>query len=94
MDLSWIEVKQYTFKESKMDEVLWFQTFNPCCFQVHLVTCSAFLSSANKYEFLDMGYVSSDLLLYLTGDMFFVHINAEIKTKEETRGSRVTKNYY
>uniref|UniRef100_A0AAR2J6X6 RING finger protein 207 n=1 Tax=Pygocentrus nattereri TaxID=42514 RepID=A0AAR2J6X6_PYGNA len=24
--------------------------------QVHLVTCSAFLSSANKYEFLDMGY--------------------------------------
>ncbi|XP_067243335.1 RING finger protein 207 isoform X4 [Chanodichthys erythropterus] len=24
--------------------------------QVHLVTCSAFLGSANKYEFLDMGY--------------------------------------
>ncbi|XP_007228559.3 RING finger protein 207 isoform X1 [Astyanax mexicanus] len=24
--------------------------------QVHLVRCSAFLSSANKYEFLDMGY--------------------------------------
>ncbi|XP_048873023.1 RING finger protein 207 isoform X1 [Brienomyrus brachyistius] len=24
--------------------------------QVHLVTCSAFLSSANKFEFLDMGY--------------------------------------
>lgn len=27
--------------------------------QVHLVTCSAFLSSANKAEFLDLGYVSS-----------------------------------
>lgn len=27
--------------------------------QVHLVTCSAFLSSANKFEFLDLGYVSS-----------------------------------
>ena len=26
--------------------------------QVHLVTCSAFLSSANKAEFLDLGYVS------------------------------------
>jgi len=28
--------------------------------QVHLVTCSAFLSSANKFEFLDMGYVSKE----------------------------------
>uniref|UniRef100_A0A8C5D474 RING finger protein 207 n=1 Tax=Gouania willdenowi TaxID=441366 RepID=A0A8C5D474_GOUWI len=31
-----------------------------CCLfnslQVHLVTCSAFLGSANKFEFLDMGY--------------------------------------
>uniref|UniRef100_A0A8C4S1S2 RING finger protein 207 n=1 Tax=Erpetoichthys calabaricus TaxID=27687 RepID=A0A8C4S1S2_ERPCA len=27
--------------------------------QVHLVTCSAFLSSANKFEFLDLGYVST-----------------------------------
>lgn len=33
-------------------------TFDSSCLQVHLVTCSAFLSSANKYEFLDMGYVS------------------------------------
>ncbi|XP_030634488.1 RING finger protein 207 [Chanos chanos] len=30
--------------------------------QVHLVTCSAFLSSANKYEFLDMGYQLMDRL--------------------------------
>lgn len=30
----------------------------PPCAQVHLVTCSAFLSSANKAEFLDLGYVS------------------------------------
>lgn len=30
----------------------------PPCVQVHLVTCSAFLSSANKAEFLDLGYVS------------------------------------
>ncbi|NXL27633.1 RN207 protein, partial [Glaucidium brasilianum] len=28
----------------------------PPCTQVHLVTCSAFLSSANKAEFLDLGY--------------------------------------
>ncbi|XP_036600248.1 RING finger protein 207 isoform X2 [Trichosurus vulpecula] len=28
--------------------------------QVHLVTCSAFLSSANKAEFLDLGYITSD----------------------------------
>lgn len=32
--------------------------FNLWCSKVHLVTCSAFLSSANKFEFLDMGYVS------------------------------------
>uniref|UniRef100_A0A673MA00 RING finger protein 207 n=1 Tax=Sinocyclocheilus rhinocerous TaxID=307959 RepID=A0A673MA00_9TELE len=31
--------------------------------QVHLVNCSAFLSSANKYEFLDMGYVSRSIYL-------------------------------
>ncbi|XP_016422256.1 RING finger protein 207-like [Sinocyclocheilus rhinocerous] len=30
--------------------------------QVHLVNCSAFLSSANKYEFLDMGYQLMDRL--------------------------------
>uniref|UniRef100_A0A671NXP5 RING finger protein 207 n=1 Tax=Sinocyclocheilus anshuiensis TaxID=1608454 RepID=A0A671NXP5_9TELE len=30
--------------------------------QVHLVTCSAFLSSANKYDFLDMGYQLMDRL--------------------------------
>lgn len=34
-------------------------TFNLWWFQVHLVTCSAFLGSANKFEFLDMGYVST-----------------------------------
>ncbi|CAB1353651.1 unnamed protein product [Coregonus sp. 'balchen'] len=28
--------------------------------QVHLVTCSAFLSSANKFECLDMGYINTD----------------------------------
>ncbi|CAB1329487.1 unnamed protein product [Coregonus sp. 'balchen'] len=28
--------------------------------QVHLVTCSAFLSSANKFEFLDMGYINTE----------------------------------
>ncbi|KAL7978576.1 hypothetical protein Chor_005558, partial [Crotalus horridus] len=28
--------------------------------QVHLVTCSAFLSSANKAEFLDLGYINSE----------------------------------
>uniref|UniRef100_A0A8C1J633 RING finger protein 207 n=2 Tax=Cyprinus carpio TaxID=7962 RepID=A0A8C1J633_CYPCA len=30
--------------------------------QVHLVNCSTFLSSANKYEFLDMGYQLMDRL--------------------------------
>ncbi|XP_030363721.1 RING finger protein 207 isoform X2 [Strigops habroptila] len=31
--------------------------------QVHLVTCSAFLSSANKAEFLDLGYVSGGITM-------------------------------
>lgn len=45
------EEKERTFKEQLSHLAALLPTL-----QVHLVTCSAFLSSANKFEFLDMGY--------------------------------------
>lgn len=50
------------------DSVYLIQSF---LLQVHLVTCSAFLSSANKFEFLDMGYVSR---------LFFPSGNSHLKS--------------
>ncbi|XP_056887195.1 RING finger protein 207 isoform X2 [Takifugu flavidus] len=47
---------QHEEKENALKEQLSHLTVLLPTLQVHLVTCSAFLSSANKYEFLDMGY--------------------------------------
>ncbi|RVE72525.1 hypothetical protein OJAV_G00038860 [Oryzias javanicus] len=47
---------QHEEKERALKEQLSHLTALLPTLQVHLVTCSAFLSSANKYEFLDMGY--------------------------------------
>ncbi|KAM4587463.1 RING finger protein 207 isoform 2-T3 [Odontesthes bonariensis] len=47
---------QHEEKEKALKEQLSHLTALLPTLQVHLVTCSAFLSSANKYEFLDMGY--------------------------------------
>uniref|UniRef100_A0A3P8NJ27 RING finger protein 207 n=1 Tax=Astatotilapia calliptera TaxID=8154 RepID=A0A3P8NJ27_ASTCA len=49
---------QHEEKEKALKEQLSHLTALLPTLQVHLVTCSAFLSSANKFEFLDMGYVS------------------------------------
>uniref|UniRef100_A0A669FAC5 RING finger protein 207 n=1 Tax=Oreochromis niloticus TaxID=8128 RepID=A0A669FAC5_ORENI len=48
---------QHEEKEKALKEQLSHLTALLPTLQVHLVTCSAFLSSANKFEFLDMGYV-------------------------------------
>uniref|UniRef100_A0A3B3V6R2 RING finger protein 207 n=1 Tax=Poecilia latipinna TaxID=48699 RepID=A0A3B3V6R2_9TELE len=48
--------QQHEEKEKALKEQLSHLTALLPTLQVHLVTCSAFLSSANKYEFLDMGY--------------------------------------
>ncbi|XP_032904044.1 RING finger protein 207 isoform X1 [Amblyraja radiata] len=45
------EEKEKAFKEHLSNMAALLPTL-----QVHLVTCSAFLSSANKFEFLDLGY--------------------------------------
>uniref|UniRef100_A0A8D0A6W4 RING finger protein 207 n=1 Tax=Sander lucioperca TaxID=283035 RepID=A0A8D0A6W4_SANLU len=50
---------QHEEKEKALKEQLSHLTALLPTLQVHLVTCSAFLSSANKFEFLDMGYVST-----------------------------------
>ncbi|XP_047439110.1 RING finger protein 207 [Mugil cephalus] len=47
---------QHEEKERALKEQLSHLTSLLPTLQVHLVTCSAFLSSANKFEFLDMGY--------------------------------------
>ncbi|XP_063173768.1 RING finger protein 207 [Candoia aspera] len=47
---------QYEEKEKAFKEQLAYQASLLPTLQVHLVTCSAFLSSANKAEFLDLGY--------------------------------------
>ncbi|KAM8916705.1 RING finger protein 207 isoform 2-T4 [Spinachia spinachia] len=47
---------QHEEKEKALKEQLAHLTALLPTLQVHLVTCSAFLSSANKFEFLDMGY--------------------------------------
>lgn len=47
---------QHEEKEKALKQQLSHLTALLPTLQVHLVTCSAFLSSANKYEFLDMGY--------------------------------------
>ncbi|KAK5872018.1 hypothetical protein PBY51_012754 [Eleginops maclovinus] len=47
---------QHQEKEKALKEQLSHLTALLPTLQVHLVTCSAFLSSANKFEFLDMGY--------------------------------------
>ncbi|KAF7662299.1 hypothetical protein LDENG_00238930 [Lucifuga dentata] len=47
---------QHEEKEKALKEQLSHLTTLLPTLQVHLVTCSAFLSSANKFEFLDMGY--------------------------------------
>ncbi|KAG7493541.1 RING finger protein 207 [Solea senegalensis] len=47
---------QHEEKERALKEQLSHLTALLPTLQVHLVTCSAFLSSANKFEFLDMGY--------------------------------------
>nr|XP_040060256.1 RING finger protein 207 [Gasterosteus aculeatus aculeatus] len=47
---------QHAEKEKALKEQLSHLTALLPTLQVHLVTCSAFLSSANKFEFLDMGY--------------------------------------
>ncbi|XP_068568689.1 RING finger protein 207 isoform X4 [Cebidichthys violaceus] len=47
---------QHEEKEKALKEQLSHLTALLPTLQVHLVTCSAFLSSANKFEFLDMGY--------------------------------------
>lgn len=53
---------QHEEKERAMKEQLsHLAAFLPTL-QVHLVSCSAFLSSANKFEFLDMGYQLMDRL--------------------------------
>uniref|UniRef100_A0A8C6Y3C1 RING finger protein 207 n=1 Tax=Naja naja TaxID=35670 RepID=A0A8C6Y3C1_NAJNA len=49
---------QYEEKEKAFKEQLSHLASLLPTLQVHLVTCSAFLSSANKAEFLDLGYVS------------------------------------
>ncbi|XP_044037857.1 RING finger protein 207 isoform X2 [Siniperca chuatsi] len=48
---------QHEEKEKALKEQLSHLTALLPTLQVHLVTCSAFLSSANKFEFLDMGYM-------------------------------------
>uniref|UniRef100_A0A3Q3WR38 RING finger protein 207 n=1 Tax=Mola mola TaxID=94237 RepID=A0A3Q3WR38_MOLML len=48
--------QQHEEKERALKEQLSHLTALLPTLQVHLVTCSAFLSSANKFEFLDMGY--------------------------------------
>uniref|UniRef100_A0A3Q4MN59 RING finger protein 207 n=1 Tax=Neolamprologus brichardi TaxID=32507 RepID=A0A3Q4MN59_NEOBR len=48
--------QQHEEKEKALKEQLSHLTALLPTLQVHLVTCSAFLSSANKFEFLDMGY--------------------------------------
>ncbi|ROI16207.1 RING finger protein 207 [Anabarilius grahami] len=56
MFLTYIFNSQHEEKEKALKEQLSnLSTLLPTL-QVHLVTCSAFLGSANKYEFLDMGY--------------------------------------
>uniref|UniRef100_A0A3P8WSE4 RING finger protein 207 n=1 Tax=Cynoglossus semilaevis TaxID=244447 RepID=A0A3P8WSE4_CYNSE len=47
---------QHEEKERALKEQLSHLTALLPTLQVHMVTCSAFLSSANKFEFLDMGY--------------------------------------
>ncbi|XP_069388309.1 RING finger protein 207 isoform X3 [Paralichthys olivaceus] len=47
---------QHEEKEKALKEQLSHLTALLPTLQVHLVTCSAFLSSANRFEFLDMGY--------------------------------------
>ncbi|XP_061544619.1 RING finger protein 207 isoform X4 [Phycodurus eques] len=47
---------QHEEKEKALKEQLSHLTTLLPTLQVHLVTCSAFLSSANMFEFLDMGY--------------------------------------
>ncbi|XP_056293167.1 RING finger protein 207 isoform X6 [Pseudoliparis swirei] len=47
---------QHEEKEKALKEQLSHLTALLPTLQVHLVTCLAFLSSANKFEFLDMGY--------------------------------------
>ncbi|KAM9410197.1 RING finger protein 207 [Pholidichthys leucotaenia] len=49
-------LSQHEEKEKALKEQLSHLTALLPTLQVHLVTCSAFLSSANKFEFLDMGY--------------------------------------
>lgn len=47
---------QHEEKEKALKEQLSHLTALLPTLQIHLVTCSAFLNSANKFEFLDMGY--------------------------------------
>lgn len=47
---------QHEEKEKALKEQLSHLTALLPTLQVHLVTCSAFLNSANRFEFLDMGY--------------------------------------
>ncbi|KAG8142499.1 hypothetical protein E2320_006382 [Naja naja] len=51
---------QYEEKEKAFKEQLSHLASLLPTLQVHLVTCSAFLSSANKAEFLDLGYINSE----------------------------------
>uniref|UniRef100_A0A8C0IZH9 RING finger protein 207 n=1 Tax=Chelonoidis abingdonii TaxID=106734 RepID=A0A8C0IZH9_CHEAB len=51
---------QYEEKEKAFKEQLSHLASLLPTLQVHLVTCSAFLSSANKAEFLDLGYVRTE----------------------------------
>ncbi|EMP25929.1 hypothetical protein UY3_16925 [Chelonia mydas] len=51
---------QYEEKEKAFKEQLSHLASLLPTLQVHLVTCSAFLSSANKAEFLDLGYINTE----------------------------------
>uniref|UniRef100_A0A8C2Q1Y6 RING finger protein 207 n=1 Tax=Cyprinus carpio TaxID=7962 RepID=A0A8C2Q1Y6_CYPCA len=53
---------QHEEKETALKEQLSHLATLLPALQVHLVNCSTFLSSANKYEFLDMGYQLMDRL--------------------------------
>ncbi|XP_056293164.1 RING finger protein 207 isoform X3 [Pseudoliparis swirei] len=52
----YVTTRQHEEKEKALKEQLSHLTALLPTLQVHLVTCLAFLSSANKFEFLDMGY--------------------------------------
>ncbi|XP_068170549.1 RING finger protein 207 isoform X2 [Antennarius striatus] len=52
---------QHEEKEKALKDQLSHLTALLPTLQVHLITCSSFLSSANKFEFLDMGYLMERL---------------------------------